>query len=103
VDGLHRELEDRFGALPLPVRNLIEYARLRILGRARSVLSIDRTAHGIDIRFHETARIDPERIVELIGAGNGVTFAPPATLRLQAPSRMADLFNSIETVLREIA
>ena len=83
VDGMYRDLEDRFGELPLPVRNLLEYARLRILGRARGVTAIERTAHGIDIKFHETARIDPERIVELVAAGNGVTFAPPATLRLQ--------------------
>ena len=103
IDSMYRDLEDRFGELPLPVRNLLEYARLRILGRARGVTSIERTAQGIDIKFHETARIDPERIVELISAGNGITFAPPATLRLQPPARMADLFNSIETVLRELA
>jgi transcription-repair coupling factor (superfamily II helicase) len=103
VDSMYRDLEDRFGELPLPVRNLLEYARLRILGRARGVTSIERSAQGIDIKFHETARIDPERIVELVAAGNGVTFAPPATLRLQSPARMADLFNSIEAMLREIA
>jgi transcription-repair coupling factor (superfamily II helicase) len=103
VDSMYRDLEDRFGELPLPVRNLLEYARLRILGRARGVTSIERTGQSIDIKFHETARIDPERIVELISAGNGVTFAPPATLRVQQPARMADLFNSIETILRELA
>ena len=103
VDSMYRDLEDRFGELPLPVRNLLEYARLRILGRARGVTSIERAAQGVDIKFHETARIDPERIVELVSAGKGVTFVPPATLRLQAPARMAELFNMIETVLREIA
>jgi transcription-repair coupling factor (superfamily II helicase) len=103
VDSMYRDLEDRFGEMPLPVRNLLEYARLRILGRARGVTSIERTSQGIDIKFHETARIDPERIVELIAAKNGVTFAPPATLRLQPPARMADLFNGIETVLRDLA
>jgi transcription-repair coupling factor (superfamily II helicase) len=103
LDSLHRDLEDRFGELPLPVRNLLEYARLRILGRARGVTSIERAAHGIDIKFHETARIDPEKIVELVGAGNGVSFAPPATLRLQPPARPGDLFNTIENVLRELA
>jgi transcription-repair coupling factor (superfamily II helicase) len=103
VDSMYRDLEDRFGEMPLPVRNLLEYARLRILGRARGVTSIERTGQGIDIKFHETARIDPERIVELIAAKNGVTFAPPATLRLQSPARMADLFNGIETVLRDLA
>jgi transcription-repair coupling factor (superfamily II helicase) len=103
VDNMYRDLEDRFGELPLPVRNLLEYARLRILGRARSVTSIERAASGIDIKFHETARIDPERIVELVSGGDGVSFVPPATLRLPSPARMADLFNSIEAVLREIA
>jgi transcription-repair coupling factor (superfamily II helicase) len=103
VDAMYRDLEDRFGELPSPVRNLLEYARLRVLGRARGVTAIERTANGIDIKFHETARIDPERIVELIAAGAGVTFAPPATLRLQPPARMGDIFNSIEAVLRELA
>ncbi|HEY2380679.1 MAG TPA: transcription-repair coupling factor [Terriglobia bacterium] len=103
LDNLYRDLEDRFGELPLPVRNLLEYARLRVLGRARGVTSIERTAQGIDIKFHETARIDPERVVELVGGGNGVTFAPPATLRLQPPARPADLFNRLESVLRDLA
>ena len=103
LDTLYRDLEDRFGELPLPVRNLLEYARLRILGRARGVTSIERTAQGIDIKFHETARIDPERIVELVAGGNGLTFAPPATLRLQPGATRAELFSSIESVLRDIA
>jgi len=103
LDVLYRDLEDRFGELPLQVRNLLEYARLRILGRARGVTSVERTSQGVDIKFHETARIDPERVVELVGAGTGVTFAPPATLRLQTGSSRADLFSSIENVLRELA
>jgi transcription-repair coupling factor (superfamily II helicase) len=103
VDDLYRDLEDRFGELPLPVRNLLEYARLRILGRARSVTAIDRTSQGIDIKFHETARIDPERILELVGNGAGIVFAPPATLRLKAATARADLFANIADVLREIA
>ena len=103
VDNLSRDLEDRFGELPLQVRNLLEYARLRILGRSRGVMVIERTAHGIDIRFHENARIDPERIVELVGSGESVVFAPPATLRLKAPGTRADFFRGIGDVLREIA
>ena len=103
LDNLYRDLEDRFGELPFPVRNLLEYARLRILGRARGVTAIERTAHGIDIKFHETARIDPERIVELVGGSDKITFAPPATLRLKPMAGVADLFDSIENILRELA
>jgi len=57
----------------------------------------------VDIKFDETARMGPERVVELVGAGTGVTLAPPATLRLQTGSSRADLFSSIENVLRELA
>ena len=103
LDELYRDLEDRFGELPLPVRNLLEYARLRILGRARGVTAIERTIHGIDIRFHETARIDPERIVELVGGGHSIVFSPPATLRLKTLGPRMDLFTNIGDVLREIA
>jgi transcription-repair coupling factor (superfamily II helicase) len=103
LDSLHRDLEDRFGGLPLPVRNLLEYARLRILGRARGVISIDRTVNGADIRFHATARIEPEKIVEVVGSGDRVTFLPPTTLRLKIAGPRADLFGSIGDLLRELA
>jgi transcription-repair coupling factor (superfamily II helicase) len=103
VDDLYRALEDRLGELPLSVRNLLEYARLRVLGRARGVIAIERTAHGIDIRFHESARIDPERVIELVGRGDGLSFAPPTTLRLGRIGPRSDLFASIGEVLREIA
>ena len=52
---------------------------------------------------NETARIDPERIVELVGGNDKITFAPPATLRLKPIAGMADLFDSIENTLRELA
>jgi transcription-repair coupling factor (superfamily II helicase) len=103
IDDLYRDLEDRLGSLPLSVRNLLEYARLRVLGRARGVIAIERTSHGIDIRFHETARIDPERIVELVGSGDRVSYAPPATLRVKTATNRADFFTSIAEMLREIA
>ena len=49
---------------------------------ARGVMSVDRTVHGIDIRFHESARIDPERIVDIVGTGERIVFVPPTTLRV---------------------
>jgi len=102
IDSLYRELEDRLGALPMQIRNLLEYARLRVLGRARGVVSIDRTLQGIDVRFHESARIEPERIVDLVGTGERIVFVPPTTLRIRTTSSRSDLFSSIGDLLREI-
>jgi transcription-repair coupling factor (superfamily II helicase) len=100
---MYRDLEDRFGELPLPVRNLLEYARLRALGRARGVMAIDRSSQGVDIKFHESARIDPERIVEMIATRGNLTFAPPATLKLKTSASRDELFAAVADVLREIA
>jgi transcription-repair coupling factor (superfamily II helicase) len=102
IDNLYREMEDRLGALPLQIRNLLEYARLRVLGRARGVVSIDRTLQGIDIRFHESARIQPERIVDIVGTGERVVFVPPTTLRIRSTSTRSDVFTNIGDLLREI-
>jgi hypothetical protein len=63
---------------------------------------MDRTAAGIDIRFHESARIDPERIVELVGSGERIVFAPPTTLRIKTMATRADMFETIGDLLREI-
>jgi len=103
VDELYRELEDRFGDLPLPVRNLLEYARLRVLGRARGVTAIERTAHGVDIRFHETARIDPQQMIELASHRESVSFAPPATVRLKTSGSPSNVFVAVADVLRSVA
>jgi hypothetical protein len=57
---------------------------------------------GIDVKFHQSARIQPERIIELVGGGD-VMFVPPATLRLKTTPSRADLFQGIGEILREIA
>jgi hypothetical protein len=56
----------------------------------------------VDIKFHESARVDPERIVELVERDDRITFAPPSTLRVKI-SGVRDLFESVASVLREIA
>ncbi len=103
IEHQYRDLEDRFGDLPLPVQNLLEYARLRLLGRAIGVHSIDRKRDFIDVIFDEKARVDPTRIVQLVEAGWEVTFAPPATLRIKTAGGRRELFESIQNVLRELS
>lgn len=102
IDELYKELEDRFGELPSSVQNLMEYARLRLLGRARGVMSIDRTSQGVDIKFHESAKIDPERLVSLVENREGAGFVPPATLRVRTGGIRSEILSTIQDVLREL-
>ena len=53
IEEQYRDLEDRFGELPLQVQNLLEYARLRVLGRSLGIHSIDRKRDSVDVVFHE--------------------------------------------------
>jgi transcription-repair coupling factor (superfamily II helicase) len=104
VEHHYRDLEDRYGELPLPVLNLLEYARLRLLGRAIGIHSIDRKRDAVDVIFDEKARVDPGRIVQLVEEGRGVvTFAPPATLRIKTAGGRREFFESIQNVLRELS
>jgi hypothetical protein len=65
-------------------------------------MAIDRGPQGVDIRFHEGARVDPERVVELVERDDRIAFSPPSTLRIKI-SGVRDLFENIAGVLREIA
>jgi transcription-repair coupling factor (superfamily II helicase) len=89
--------------LPAAIENLLEYARLRILGRALGVRSIDRKRNDVSIVFDSEARVDPERIVQLIERHADVAFMPPATLRVEGVGARRDLVESIQGVLRELS
>jgi transcription-repair coupling factor (superfamily II helicase) len=103
IEERYRDLEDRLGALPAAIENLLEYARLRILGRALGVRSIDRKRNDVSIVFDSKARVDPERIVQLIERHADVAFMPPATLRVEGVGARRDLVESIQGVLRELS
>jgi transcription-repair coupling factor (superfamily II helicase) len=78
---LERELRDRFGQPPAPVRNLLFIVRLRALARRGDVASVGRedsggrplltlrTADGVDLR----ERIAP-RVQRDLAASGGVTI-----------------------------
>jgi transcription-repair coupling factor (superfamily II helicase) len=79
---IRRETEDRYGRLPQPVEDLIAYARLRRLAEEVGVISIDKTADGIAIKFAEKARVSPEKLRVLVSTRAGATFTPSGVLRM---------------------
>jgi transcription-repair coupling factor (superfamily II helicase) len=103
IEERYRDLEDRFGALPPALENLLEYARLRVLGRALGVRSIDRKRGDVDIVFDPNARVEPDRIVHLVERHANVAFMPPATLRIEGVGARRDLLHAIQGVLRDLS
>ncbi|HEX4899982.1 MAG TPA: TRCF domain-containing protein, partial [Pyrinomonadaceae bacterium] len=88
--NIRRETEDRYGRVPQPVEDLFAYARLRRLAEEIGVLSIDKTAEGIAIKFSENARISPEKLTEFVSRGRNSTFTPAGVLRINLEDAQAD-------------
>jgi hypothetical protein len=76
------EVRDRYGPPPPSVLNLAEYGRLRVLGDALGVESIDREGRFAVIRFRPTAPIDPVRLVHVLAGFPGASMIPPVSLKL---------------------
>ena len=76
------EIRDRYGAPPPSVLNLAEYGRIRIAADRLGVESIDREGQAVVIRFRQNARIDPVRLVKVVGEWPGATLVPPVSLKL---------------------
>ncbi|HKO96072.1 MAG TPA: transcription-repair coupling factor [Pyrinomonadaceae bacterium] len=82
LSAIRQEVRDRYGRLPESVEQLFGYALLRRLAEEIGVLSIDKTADGVAVKFTEKARISPEKLMEFISTGEGRAFTPSGVLRM---------------------
>ncbi|MFZ0063052.1 MAG: transcription-repair coupling factor [Pyrinomonadaceae bacterium] len=90
LTSIRRETEDRYGRIPQPVEDLFAYARLRRLAEEIGVLSIDKTADGIAIKFCENARISPEKLTDFVSRDENATFTPAGVLRINLEEAQGD-------------
>jgi transcription-repair coupling factor (superfamily II helicase) len=77
-----KELEDRYGTVPEAVRNLLEYSALKTLAERIGVEAVDRRHNVLNIKFHQQTRVDPARLMNLVGKTRGVQFTPAGVLLL---------------------
>ena len=89
LDATLEGIRDRYGPPPSSVLNLAEYGRVRILADAIDIESIDREGRMVVIRFRPNARLDPMRLVKVVGGWPGATLVPPVSVKLdvEAPTR----------------
>jgi transcription-repair coupling factor (superfamily II helicase) len=74
------ELADRFGPPPAEVEMLLEVAAVKRLAESLRVQSIGSQKGELVIRLRQDARIDVERLVEMVRAADGVAFSPTGVL-----------------------
>ncbi len=100
---IRQEIRDRYGRLPAPVEQLFGYALLRRLAEDLGVLSIDRTADGVALKFTEKARISPEKLAVFVKVREGRVFTPTGILRLSLTDDEQDnVLDVVRGVLLEL-
>ena len=82
LDTTLEGIRDRYGPPPSSVLNLAEYGRVRILADAVDIESIDREGRVVVIRFRPNARLDPMRLVKVVGGWPGAVLVPPVSVKL---------------------
>src|SRR5262249_57864594 len=71
-----REIADRFGEPPPPVKRLVAYSRLRARAERLRVTSITRQAGLVPLRFAEDAPVGPPRLPPFISRARGAQASP---------------------------
>jgi transcription-repair coupling factor (superfamily II helicase) len=98
------ELEDRYGPAPLAVRNLLDYASLKLLCMRIGVNSIERKRESVTFKFRQNAAVDPEQLARFVSAQRGAQFTPDGMLKFVLKVTSAeDVLRALRTILEQLA
>ena len=103
LNVIRTETEDRYGRIPLSVERLFSYARLRRLAEEIGLLSIDKTADGVALKFSEKTRISPDKLREFVSGRADTVFTPAGVLRLTlTEDEQDDVLDATRAVLLQL-
>jgi transcription-repair coupling factor (superfamily II helicase) len=104
-EALHEmeaELIDRYGPIPLPVVQLLNYAVVKSHAEELMIQTVERKGTEIRMRFHEQTPVNPQRLMEIVGRQRGVAFRPDGELRMQVKDCGGDILKDVENILLEL-
>ena len=96
---VRRELEDRFGPPPPPVEYLLDYAVLKALCEKLLVAAVERHGARVAIKFHPETPVQPEQVVRVVKARNGMRLDPSGVLWMDVGRGAESLTEQITNVL----
>jgi transcription-repair coupling factor (superfamily II helicase) len=98
------ELQDRYGPPPPAVRNLLDYASLKLLCMRVGVNAIERKRDFVTLKFRQDATVDPEQLARFVSAQRGAQFTPDGMLKFALKATAAqDVLRSLRAVLEQLA
>jgi transcription-repair coupling factor (superfamily II helicase) len=80
---VHKELEDRFGALPKAVENLLEFAVLKSMCERLRIAAVERQGAKIALRFHPETTLEPAAVVKVVRSRKGIKLDPSGVLWME--------------------
>lgn len=104
LNDVAAELQDRYGPPPPAVRNLLDYASLKLLCIRVGVNAIDRKRESVTFKFQQNAAVDPEHLARFVSSQRGAHFTPDGMLKFTMKATAADdVLRSMRTVLEQLA
>jgi len=85
LEDLLGEIEDRFGAAPEPLGNLIELVRLRLRAEQLGIESVESEGRTLAVKISSTPAIDGDKLVSLIAEREDCEFTSAGVLKLKLP------------------
>jgi transcription-repair coupling factor (superfamily II helicase) len=76
------EVRDRYGPPPVPVLNLADYGRIRVLADELGIESVEREGSIVVLRFRQKARVDPTHVITMVRERGDLQLLPPSTLKM---------------------
>jgi transcription-repair coupling factor (superfamily II helicase) len=101
-EDMGRELADRFGPPPSPVRNLLDYAVLKALAEQIQVEAIERKGARVGVRFLNQTSLPPERLVEVVRERGDLRLEPGGVLWMDLKQDGTNLMPALKTLLRHL-
>ena len=104
LSDVEAELNDRYGPPPPAVRNLLDYASLKLLCLQVGVTAVERKRDSVTIKFLPNATVDPEQLARFVAAQRGTQFTPDGMLKFGLKAGAADeVLKTLREVLEKLA
>jgi transcription-repair coupling factor (superfamily II helicase) len=104
LEDVRKELEDRYGPPPPPVRYLLAASALKLLCERVGVLAVDRKRDVITVKFTEMAQIEPARLARFVSQNRGTQFSPGGVLKFTLKSTQPEgIIDQLNGLLRELS
>jgi len=98
------ELQDRYGEPPAAVRNLLDYAALKLLAVRVGVTGIERKRELVTIKFRPNAVIDPGKLARFVSSQRGTQFTPDGLLKFSLKAAAAgEVLAHLRSILEQLA